>query len=89
VKGTRIIMDAIIDNLRSERASLLASVAKIDAALAALTGGGKKAVAPAKATVGGAAPRRRRRRMTEEQKRAISARMKKSWASRKRKAARQ
>ncbi len=79
-------MKAIIDKLRAERASLLEGLAKIDAALGALTGGKKKAAAPAG---GAAAPKRRRRRkMTEEQKRAISARMKKSWASRKRKAAR-
>ena len=79
-------MKAIIDKLRVERASLLEGLAKIDAALGALTGGKKKAAAPAD---GAAAPKRRRRRkMTEEQKRAISARMKKSWASRKRKAAR-
>ncbi len=79
-------MKAIIDNLRAERASLLDGLAKIDAALAALTGGKKKAAAPAGRA---AAPKRRRRRkMTEEQKRAISARMKKSWATRKRKAAR-
>jgi len=79
-------MKAIIDKLRAERASLLEGLAKIDAALGALTGGKKKAAAPARGT---AAPKRRRRRkMTEEQKRAISARMKKSWASRKRKAAR-
>ncbi|MDA1094021.1 MAG: hypothetical protein O3A25_12245 [Acidobacteria bacterium] len=81
-------MDAIIDNLRAERATLLAVIGKIDAALAALTGAGTKAE-PAAATDTGAAPRRRRRKMTDEQKRAISARMKKSWASRKRKAARQ
>ena len=79
-------MKAIIDKLRAERASLLEGLGKIDAALGALTGGKKKAAAPAG---GAAAPKRRRRRkMTEEQKRAISARMKKSWASRKRKAAR-
>ena len=79
-------MKAIIDNLRAERASLLDGLAKIDAALAALTGGKKKAAASAG---GAAAPKRRRRRkMTDEQKRAISARMKKSWATRKRKAAR-
>jgi len=82
-------MQAIIDNLRAERAALLDGVAKIDAALAALTGGAKKAAAPAGASGGAAAPKRRRRRkMTDEQKRAISARMKKSWASRKRKAGR-
>jgi len=79
-------MKAIIDNLRAERTSLLDGLAKVDAALAALTGGKKKAAAPAGRA---AAPKRRRRRkMTEEQKRAISARMKKSWATRKRKAAR-
>jgi hypothetical protein len=72
-------MQAIIDNLRAERAALLDGLAKIDAALAALTGGTKKAAAP---------KRRRRRKMTDEQKRAISARMKKSWAARKRKAGR-
>ena len=79
-------MKAIIDNLRAERASLLDGLAKIDAALAALTGGKKKTAAPAGRA---AAPKRRRRRkMTDDQKRAISVRMKKSWATRKRKAAR-
>ncbi len=82
-------MQTIIDNLKAERTTLLDGLAKIDAALAALTGGAKKATARAGASGGAAAPKRRRRRkMTDEQKRAISARMKKSWASRKRKAAR-
>ncbi|HIE92513.1 MAG TPA: hypothetical protein EYQ83_06450 [Acidobacteria bacterium] len=82
-------MQTIIDNLKAERAALLDGLAKIDAALAALTGGANKATARAGASGGAAAPKRRRRRkMTDEQKRAISARMKKSWASRKRKAAR-
>jgi hypothetical protein len=82
-------MQAIIDNLRAERAALLDGLAKIDAALAALTGGTKKAAAPAGKSSGAAAPKRRRRRkMTDEQKRAISARMKQSWAARKRKAGR-
>lgn len=81
-------MEAIIDNLKAERAALLSGLAKIDAALVALTGGTK--AGPARASGGTAAPtRRRRRKMTEEQKRAISARMKKSWAARKRRAARQ
>ena len=82
-------MKAIIDNLRAERASLLEGLAKIDAALGALTGGKKKAAVSAGKSSGAAAPKRRRRRkMTDEQKRAISARMKKSWATRKRKAGR-
>ena len=77
-------MKAIIDNLKAERAALLSGLAKIEAALAALTGV-TKAGGAARAPGGTAAPtRRRRRKMTDEQKRAISARMKKSWAARKR-----
>ncbi len=82
-------MESIIRNLKTERAALLAALAKIEAALAALTGGETKAPAPKDGSGDGAAPKRRRRRkMTAEQKLAISARMKKSWAARKRKAAR-
>ena len=89
VKGVAKTMEAIIDNLKAERAALLSGLAKIEAALATLTGE-TTAAAPVRAAAGTAAPaRRRRRKMTDEQKRAISARMKKSWAARKRRAARQ
>ena len=82
-------MEAIIDNLKAERAVLLTGLAKIEAALAALTDG-TTAAAPARVAAGTTAPaRRRRRKMTDEQKRAVSVRMKKSWAARKRRAARQ
>ena len=75
-------MDAIIAKLKSERAALLAGLGRIDAAIAALTGGKtqpKAAKAP-KAKSG------KRRKLTAAQKRAISERMKKSWAERKKKA---
>ena len=76
-------MDSIIEKLNSERADLAAGLEKIDAALAALTAGASAESAP----VAEEAPRKRgRRKMTAAQKRAISERMKKSWAARKAKA---
>lgn len=78
-------MKAIIAKLNIQKAGLVAEVGRIEAAIAALTGG----AAPAK----GAKKRknakgRKRRKMTAAEKRAVSVRMKKSWAERKRKAAR-
>ena len=76
-------MDSIIEKLKSERADLAAGLERIDAALAALTAGARAESAP----VAEEAPRKRgRRKMTAAQKRAISERMKKSWAARKAKA---
>ena len=76
-------MDSIIEKLTSERADLADGLERIDAALAALTAGSPAASAP----VAEEAPRKRgRRKMTAAQRRAISERMKKSWAARKAKA---
>ena len=72
-------MKAIIRRLKKERAVLVAGLERVDAALSALTTGSlagqKKTVAKAR--------KRRRRKLTAAQRRAISVRMKKSWAARK------
>ena len=72
-------MKAIIRGLKKERAVLVAGLERVDAALSALTTGSlagqKKTVAKAR--------QRRRRKLTAAQRRAISVRMKKSWAARK------
>ena len=78
-------MEAIIAKLRSQKATLLAEVGRIDAAITALTGRGKT---PAKVASAAKAKGRKRRKMTAAQRRAVSERMKKSWADRKKKAAR-
>ena len=78
-------MEAIVAKLRSQKATLLAEVGRIDAAITALTGRGKT---PAKAASAAKAKGRKRRKMTAAQRRAVSERMKKSWADRKKKAAR-
>ena len=81
-------MDAIIAKLKSQRTSILAEVTRIDRALVALTGGTTPAVAVATATATATTKTgRKRRKMTPAQKRAVSERMKKSWAARKKKAA--
>lgn len=72
-------MDAIIAKLRNQRAKLLAELGRIEAAITALTGGKTKPTAPK-------AKDRKRRKMTPAQRRAVSERMKKSWAERKNKA---
>ena len=72
-------MKAIIRGLKKERAVLVAGLERVDAALSALTTGSlagqKKTVAKAR--------KRRRRKLTAAQRRALSVRMKKSWAARK------
>ena len=72
-------MKAIIRGLKKERAVLVAGLERVDAALSVLTTGSlagqKKTVAKAR--------KRRRRKLTAAQRRAISVRMKKSWAARK------
>ncbi|HJN45391.1 MAG: hypothetical protein CL477_10705 [Acidobacteria bacterium] len=76
-------MDAIVAKLKSQRATLLEELGRIDAAIAALTGG----KATGKVGQVTKAKRRKRRKMTPAQRRAVSERMKKSWAARKKKAA--
>ena len=83
-------MEAIIARLRSRRADLLAEVGRVDGAITALTVGKApaktgKAKTAKKATKAGG---RKRRKMTLAERRAVSERMKKSWAARKKKAAR-
>ena len=72
-------MKSIIRELKKERALLVVGLERVDVALNALTtdssSGRKKTVVKAR--------KRRRRKMTAAQRRAISVRMKKSWASRK------
>ena len=72
-------MKAIIRGLKKERAVLVAGLERVDAALSALTTGSlagqKKTVAKAR--------KRRRWKLTAAQRRAISVRMKKSCAARK------
>ncbi|MDA1094018.1 MAG: hypothetical protein O3A25_12230 [Acidobacteria bacterium] len=65
-------MRTIIQQLEDEKTALEARVRAVDAALVALGGG----AAPAKT--------RGRRPMTAEEREAVSKRMKKSWAKRKR-----
>ena len=76
-------MDSIIEKLKSERADLAVGLERIDAALAALTAGAPAESAPVAEEAPG---KRGRRKMTAVQRRAISERMKKSWAARKAKA---
>ena len=76
-------MDSIIEKLKSERADLAAGLERIDAALAALTAGAPAEFAPVAEE---ATQKRGRRKMTAAQGRAVSERMKKSWAARKAKA---
>ena len=76
-------MDSIIEKLKSERADLVVGLERIDAALAALTAGAPAESAPVAEEAPG---KRGRRKMTAVQRRAISERMKKSWAARKAKA---
>ncbi len=74
-------MKSIIRELKKERNLLVAGLERVDAALSALTAdsprGQRKPVVKAK--------KRGRRKMTAAQRRAVSVRMKKSWAARKRK----
>ena len=76
-------MDSIIEKLKSERADLAIGLERIDAALAALTAGAPAESAPVAEEAPG---KRGRRKMTAVERRAISERMKKSWAARKAKA---
>ena len=76
-------MDSIIEKLKSERADLAVGLERIDAALAALTAGAPAESAPVAEEAPG---KRGRRKMTAVERRAISERMKKSWAARKAKA---
>ena len=76
-------MDSIIEKLKSERADLVVGLERIDAALAALTAGAPAESAPVAEEAPG---KRGRRKMTAVERRAISERMKKSWAARKAKA---
>ena len=68
----RLGAKARLDELRAEEAA-------IRRAFPDLIGGGRGRRAAAKA---GAAPKRRRRRMSAEAKKAVSVRMKKYWAAR-------
>ena len=72
-------MEAIIAELQRQKAALAAELGRIDAAIAVLSGG----KAPAKTGTAKKAPGRKRRKMTAAQRRAVSVRMKKSWAKRK------
>ena len=80
-------MKAIVEKLKSQKDALLAEVGRIDAAIAALTGGMTPSK-PAKTVKAAKATGRKRRKMTPAEKRAVSERMKQSWAERKKKAAR-
>ena len=72
-------MKLIIRELKKERKLLVAGLERVDAALSALTTdssrGQRKTAVKAR--------KRRRRKMTAAQRRAISLRVKKSWAARK------
>ena len=72
-------MKSIIRELKKERALLVSGLERVDVALNALTT--DSASGQRKTTV--KARKRRRRKMAAAQRRAISVRMKKSWAARK------
>ena len=78
-------MEAIIEKLNSQKAALAAEMGRIDAAIAVLSGDDAPArtLAPAKTRAATKAPGRKRRKMTLAERRAVSVRMKKSWAKRK------
>ncbi len=74
-------MQDVIALLSTQRAELLDSIARIDAAIAAL--GGEPGRSAAKSAPAG----RRRRPMSEDAKKAASERMKNYWAERRKQAA--
>ena len=77
-------MEAIIAKLKIQKAALVAEVGRIDAAIAALSGG----TTPTKVSKRRKkATGRKRRKMTDAERRAVSMRMKESWAKRKKKSA--
>ena len=76
-------MEEIIATLKGQREAVLGELARIEAAIAALTG--RAAPAGEGSTV---KKKRKRRKMTAAERRAVSERMKKSWAARKKKTTR-
>lgn len=75
-------MKAIISTLKIQRSQLLSEVSQIDAAIDALEGHGGRTAAPkSKAKRAG-----RKRKMSAAGRKAVSRRMKKYWADRKKKA---
>lgn len=75
-------MKAIISTLKTQRSQLLSEVRQIDAAITALEGrGGRTAASKSKAKRDG-----RKRKMTAAGRKAVSRRMKKYWADRRKKA---
>ena len=75
-------MKAIISTLMKQRSQLLNEVSQIDAAIAALEGRGGRVVAPkSKGKRTG-----NRRKMSAAGRKAVSRRMKKCWADRRKKA---
>ena len=79
----------LVQQLRSERAALQQQVDKLTQAIDALDGSGTsrrggrgRKAGGARQASGGAAPRRRRSRMSAAARRAVSLRMKKYWAAR-------
>ena len=79
-------LDSVVASLRQQKAALEAQVGRLDAAIAALAGGAAaRKQAGRQAARSRAAPKERARPpMTAAQKKAVSARMKKYWAGRRR-----
>ena len=78
----------LVQQLRSERSALEREVERLTQAISALEGGsggpGRRKGGARKAAAGG---RRRRRKMSAANRRAVSLRMKKYWAARRKQAA--
>lgn len=75
-------MKAIISTLKKQRSQLMNEVSQIDVAIAALEGHGSRTAAPkSKAKRTG-----RKRKMSTAGRKAVSRRMKKYWADRRKKA---
>ena len=70
----------LVQQLRSERSALEHEIARLNQAISALEGG--VARSRSRKAAGGGAGRRRRRKMSAAARKAVSLRMKKYWAAR-------
>ena len=70
----------LVQQLRSERSALEGEIARLNQAISALEGGNARS--RSRKAAGGGAGRRRRRKMSAAARKAVSLRMKKFWAAR-------
>ncbi len=70
----------LVQQLRSERSALENEIARLNQAISALEGGAARS--RRRKAAGGGAGRRRRRKMSAAARKAVSLRMKKFWAAR-------